>query len=191
MRIDRVARERVGLLDQQPVAAVRLLLAAGPHQREAAAQLVALEIEEQLPLLQPFLGILDGPPAPEIPDDHGAGPVVPLGDHAFEVGVLDRVVLHLHREPLLGRVERGSLGHRPREQHAAPLEAQVVVEPARRVLLHHEQARAIGAVRAERLGRAICVAFGAIGAQTAPLAFTQLAAPGHRSPPNSTAFWAS
>ena len=57
----------------------------------------------------------------------------------------------------------------------------------RRVLLHHEQARAIGALRAERLGRPVGIALGAIGAQTAPLAIAQLSALGHRSPPKPTA----
>ena len=197
-RIDGVAREAVGLLDQEPVLRVstcpifaRLRLAARgprplatrPHERELAAQLVALEVEQELSAREPFFRVLDGNPAPEVPDDHGPRPVVPLGNHALEVRVLDRMVLDVHGEPLLGRVERGALRHRPGEQHAAPFEPQVVVEPARGVLLHHEQARAVGALGPERLRSAVGVALGAIGAQFARLAFTQLAAPGHRFPP--------
>src|SRR5690606_27564912 len=55
---------------------------------------------------------------------------------------------------------------RPREQHAVPLEAQVVVRAARVVLLHHEQARP-GRARVERLGRARGAAPGAVRREAA------------------------
>jgi hypothetical protein len=190
VRFDRVARIAVGLLDQEPVLAVWLLLAAGPDQREPAAQLVALEVEQELSADEPRVGILHRDPAADVPDDHGARPVVPLGDHPFEVGVLDRVILDLHRQPLLGRVQRGTLRYRPREQHAPPLEPQVVVEPARRVLLDDEQAGPRRVFAAERLGRAIGVSLRAVRAQTARRVLAHLATPTHRFPPKTAAFWA-
>ena len=65
-------------------------------------------------------------------------PYSPLRDGGLESQVLQRVVLGVHGEVVdRGRV-RQVLGHRPRDQHAVPLEAQVVVQPAGVVLLDDE-----------------------------------------------------
>ena len=87
---------------------------------------------------------------PGVPHDHGTGPVA-LADHALEVGVVERVVLHLDREALLARVGRGSLRHRPRAQRPVDLEPEVVVEPRGVVLLDHE-ARVAAPGAGRRLG---------------------------------------
>ena len=47
-------------------------------------------------------------------------------------------ILGLHREPFLARILRRSLGNRPAHQHPVPFQAEVVVEPARVMLLNHE-----------------------------------------------------
>ena len=49
------------------------------------------------------------------------------------------MILDVHREPLRLRIERRSLRHRPRQQHAFVLEAEVVVQVAGEVLLHAEE----------------------------------------------------
>ena len=108
-----------------------------------------------MPSARPSSGVVVGDPAAPVPDDDGAGAVVALGDHALEVAVLDGVVLDLHREALLGGVERRPLRDGPRPEDAAPLEAQVVVEAGGGVLLDDEEERAERAARAEGLARGL------------------------------------
>ena len=57
------------------------------------------------------------------------------------VAVLDRVILDVHREPLVVGSSDGPFGHGPREQHAVVLEPEVVVQVAGEVLLHAEEQR--------------------------------------------------
>ena len=74
------------------------------------------------------------------------------------------MVLHLDRQALVVRVERGAAGDRPRLEHAVQLQAQVVVQPGGIVLLDHE-AEALGRGHARpalRLGRAREVALGLV-----------------------------
>ncbi|MEZ5332470.1 MAG: hypothetical protein R2991_10560 [Thermoanaerobaculia bacterium] len=126
----------VGLLDQQPLLGIPRRL----HQRPETAQLVTAQLEEQLALAHALLGleVMDGGTA--VPDDHRAGAVVALGDQPLEVAVLERVVLRLHGEPLLGGIEGRALGYGPGAQDAAHLQTQVVVQAPGRVLLDDEQA---------------------------------------------------
>ena len=51
---------------------------------------------------------------------------------------IDRVVFDLHRQPPNGRIEARALRYGPRLHHAVELQAEVVVEVARRVLLDDE-----------------------------------------------------
>ncbi len=126
---------RIAFLDEQPF----LLGLLDLHQRPATLELVALEVEEQLPLLEPHVRILDGHPHPAVPHDHRARAVVPLRDDPLEVAVLERVVLDQHREALVGLVARGPLGHGPGAQHTVHLEPEVEVELPGRVLVDDEQ----------------------------------------------------
>ncbi len=87
-------------------------------------------------------------PGAAVPQQHGAAAVLALGDDALELAVLERVILDVHRQPLVGRVEAGPLRHRPALQHAVQLEPEVVVQAARRVLLDHERERSRAALRA-------------------------------------------
>src|SRR2546422_3058838 len=82
-------RPGVGLLEQQPLVWPRL----GAHQDPLAAHLVAVEIEVELAGPHSLLGVVVRDPYPAVPHDHGARPVVAGGDDAFEVRVLDRMVL--------------------------------------------------------------------------------------------------
>jgi hypothetical protein len=78
------------------------------------------------------------------------------------IGVLHRVVLGLHRQALFLGIDRGPARHRPTHQNAVDFEAQVPVQPARRMLLNDETACARGlghrGWRGERLGGAPGVA---------------------------------
>src|ERR1039458_3089811 len=75
-------------------------------------------------------------PCAHIPHDHGSGAVVVLGNVALEIEIRNGMILHVHRQPLVRRIERRPLRHRPRFQHAFHLQAEVVVQPRRIVHLH-------------------------------------------------------
>ena len=90
-----------------------------------------------------------GCPRALIPEHDDAG-AVPGRDHALERAVLNRMILDVHGQPLRLRIERGSLGDGPRQQHSVVLEAEVVVQVAGQVLLHAEEQALVrpGALRA-------------------------------------------
>src|SRR5262249_10868193 len=72
-----------------------------------------------------------------VPDDAVAGAVLAVGDPALEISVLERVILCLHREPLLCRVVARALRRGPAGEDSIDLEPDVVMEPCRVVLVHH------------------------------------------------------
>src|SRR5690606_32034485 len=106
-------------------------------------------------------------PVPAVEQLHVAGAVVALRDLAFERGIRQRVVLHLHRQPLLPRAQGRPLGHRPALQHAVGLEAEVVVAAAGVVQLHHEDRPLAyaGGGFATRLGRGVEATLAVVVAQ--------------------------
>src|SRR6185436_16770625 len=91
----------VAPFDQQP------LLRPGANERPAPLELSAVEREAQFALLQRDGGIdiVEHLVRPLVPDHHRAAAVFALGDDAFESRVLERVVLDLHRHPLLTWIE--------------------------------------------------------------------------------------
>ncbi len=92
------------------------------------------------------------PPA-TVPDDHVAAAVLAGRDDALEVGVVERVVLHMNGE-VAGRQDRAwGPGDGPTHQHTAHLEPEVVVQPAGAVALHDEPAdRSVRRRRAALIG---------------------------------------
>src|SRR5690606_8952565 len=107
--------------------------------------------------------------------------VLALGDHALERRVFDRVVLGLHGESALARVEAGTFRDGPAFQHPVVLEPKVIVEAPRPMLLDDE-------LRAGRHGlpgiarglrRALEIApravLAKVGSHTVPLAASQCA----------------
>jgi hypothetical protein len=137
-----IARRIVAALEQEP--ALLLAGAARLHEVPAPVQLLAAERERQPPLLHRRAGVALGLPRAVVPHDDGAAAVLTRRDHALEVGVVERVILGPHGEPALGRREARALGHRPRPHHALVLEPEVVVHPARGVLLDDERASRTG-----------------------------------------------
>ena len=73
-----------------------------------------------------------------VPDPHRAGAVFAGRDVALEVEVLERMVLGVDGEPVLGRVRRDPVRDRPGRQHPVMLEPQVPVKPGRVMLLNDE-----------------------------------------------------
>src|SRR5690606_31532975 len=106
-------------------------------------------------------------PEAAVPDHDGAAAVLTLGDRALEVAVVERMVLHLDREPLVLGVARGSARYGPRLEHPVHLEPQVVVEP-RRIMLLDDEARVLrsadGVLSAGLLGPRE-IALGAVGGE--------------------------
>ncbi len=102
-------------------------------------ELVAFELEEKLPLFESFARVLEGYPFAAVPDNHAARAIVAGGDDPLEVAVLQRVILHLHGQPLVIHVVRRALWHGPGAEHALHLEAKVEVELAGGVLMDDEE----------------------------------------------------
>ena len=160
------ARARIARLDQQPVAP-GLVPATGAHEPPPAVELLAVEPEREPALRERARCILVGGPRALVPQHDLAGTVLPGGNNPFEVAVLERMVLDLDGEPLLRRVERRPLRHRPATQRTIQLEAEVVVQAGGGVALDEEPGCAprIAALARPRLRRAREVALGDVPAQ--------------------------
>ncbi len=123
---------------------------AGPDDREPAFELLAVEDELELAVGDGGRRIAGGCfrlPGPPVPDDDVAGAVLLGGDHAFEVEVLDGVVLDVDGHAPDLRIERRALGHGPANEHAGDLEAEVVVQASRAMSLDDEPAAAAAGLR--------------------------------------------
>ncbi len=138
-------------------------LIAGAEERVAPAQALAVEDRDHLVVFE-LLGVVE----PAVPDQYPARAVASLWDLAFEVEVLERVILDVDRLAVVRGILGDAVRHRPREQHAVVLETQVPVQ-APRVMLLHDEARLRGLLGAacsarpwRRLRRLPEVAFGAI-----------------------------
>ncbi|GAA5174627.1 hypothetical protein GCM10023342_16040 [Modicisalibacter zincidurans] len=120
-------------LDHQPVLVALLLASGHSGQRPGAAQLFAVEGEvDAVPVA--LSGRL---PAAAIPQHDRAAAVGFLRDDAFEVAVIQGVVLDLDGQALFAGSETGALGQRPTLEHAVLFEAQVEMVVAGGVLVHH------------------------------------------------------
>src|SRR5262245_51778060 len=166
------ARGAVPLLEQEPAPPIGVtpLASPDPHERPPAVELSACESELEIALAVALVWVAVGLPGAALPDHHRAAAVFALRDGSLEVAVLERMILHLHGEALVGGVEAGPLGHRPALQGALELEPEVVVESAGRVLLDHEGARGRAPPRgrwglARRLRRGLEIALATILAQ--------------------------
>ncbi len=131
-------REIVAMLDEKPVGALAAVaVVAHPDQHPASMQLLAMQRELQIALLESPFRIV-GFPIAAVPELHRAAAILPLGDGAFEIAVIQRMIFHLDRQPLVVGIERGAARHRPRLEHAVKLQPEVIMQPGRIVLLNHE-----------------------------------------------------
>src|SRR5262249_41464758 len=140
-------RLRVALADEQPV--LRVAVEVRWDERPRPVQALAVQANRQAAVAL----LLDELVRPLVPDLDGAGTVLALPDLAVELRVLERVVLDVHRERALARLERDPLRDGPARERAVALEPEVVVEPARVVALDDEDRRLSATARAagERL----------------------------------------
>src|SRR6185369_6977796 len=111
-------------------------------------------------------GIVLRRPVPAVPDQHRAPAVFALWNGPFEGVVFDRVVLDLHRKPLLARDEARATRDRPTLHDAVEFEPKIVVQPARSVLLDHKAIALATRRAASRLGGHVELAFAAVDLQT-------------------------
>src|SRR5207244_8195857 len=107
-----------GLLDQEPLLAGTL---GDPHQRPHPLQLESFELKQNLSRALALARIAYRLPLPAVPDDHRPRAVLARRDHTLEIGVLLRVVLGVHRQPLFRRIRRRPAWHRPRLENPVPL----------------------------------------------------------------------
>src|SRR6516165_6498294 len=129
----------VAVLDQEPIGALLAAAIAHAHQHPAAVQLVALQRELQVALFETAFGVL-GFPITAIPELHSAAAILAFGNGAFEIAVVERMVLDFHRQALVMRIERGPPGDRPGFEHAVKFQPEIVVQARSGMLLDHEAA---------------------------------------------------
>jgi hypothetical protein len=127
----------VALLDQQPIfPPLSGGFSAHPHQGPVAVQFLAFEGEFERPLAVRRLGVrIKRDPGSAIPQHDGSAAIFALGNDPFELAIIERVVFDMDGEPLLPRVEARSLRHRPALQNAVELEAEIIMQSARGMLL--------------------------------------------------------
>ncbi len=163
----------VAMLDQQPVGALAaptplVAVPFHPHEHPAAMQALAFEDELEVALLQSLVRVALRQPVAAVPELHRAAAILAFGNGALEVAVVERMVLDLDRQPLDRRIERRTLGHRPRLEGAVELQPEIVVQARGVMALHHEAQRLAGGdgrLAGRLLGLAE-VALGAIGGET-------------------------
>src|SRR5205085_24027 len=107
-------------------------------QRPVSAQTFSSQLESQMAVAQPGVRIANRRPRAPIPDVDVARAVFARRNVAFEVGVVDRMILDLDGEPPIAHALAGTLGNRPAFEHAVQLETKVEVQPSRFVSLDHE-----------------------------------------------------
>jgi len=73
-----------------------------------------------------------------IPDGHCPGPILPFWNRARECGIGERVVFDLDSQTLVRRIHRGAFRHRPTLEYAFHFQAEIVMQSARMVLVHHK-----------------------------------------------------
>ena len=110
-------RVGVALLDQEPLLLAALRLDERPACRAACGR---CRSNSSLPLRSRRAVSSTGDQRAAIPDDHRARAVVALRDPALEVRVLERVILDVHREPLIGRDSATGRSARPRSAARPP-----------------------------------------------------------------------
>src|SRR5689334_13577273 len=106
-------------------------------------------------------------PGAAIPHDHGAAAIFALGDDAFPVEIINRVVFGLDRQAFLACNEPRAARHCPAFEYTIKLKSEVEMNPSRVVLLHHELPALDLGDPGPGFGRLLEVALLAIGLEAA------------------------
>ena len=134
-------RRPIAVLDQQPVAALAAeAIGLQPHQDPTPFKTLAGQGKFEVAALQGIFGSLAplGSPVTPVPQLHRAAAILPLGYGPLEVAIVERMILDLDRQPLVGGIDGRPPGHRPGLEHSAEFEAQIIVQMAGRMFLDHE-----------------------------------------------------
>jgi hypothetical protein len=75
-----------------------------------------------------------------------------MGDCAFQVSVIEQVVLRLYGKALVPRFERRSVGHHLRLKDAIDFKSRIIVEASRRLFWTTKRGYSAGAISAFPLG---------------------------------------
>src|SRR5882672_6431937 len=79
-----------------------------------------------------------------VPYHYRSRAIIAFRNFPFEVGVVQRMIFRLHRQPLVGVALGRSLGHGPRLQRSIDRKPEIVVQPRCPVLLNHERVAMLG-----------------------------------------------
>ena len=102
---------------------------------------LAFHDEFQFALGQSFVNLLEAffrCPVAAVPDHDGATAVLTLRNGSLEVAISKRVILDLHGQPAVLRIQRRTFGNRPRTECPVIFEAQVEVQMTGGMLLDDE-----------------------------------------------------
>ncbi len=126
------------MLDHQPFVAFFALFQF--YQNEAAPQFLAVQAKLDFSFFQLLqrAEIALHMKSPAVPYHYCSRAIIAFRNFPFEVGVIQRMVFRLHRQPLVGVALGRSLGHSPRLQSSIDRQPEIVVQPRCPVLLNHE-----------------------------------------------------
>ena len=119
-------------LDQQP-----LFLIAQTHEIPFTMELPAMQHEMKFATSQLLRWrFAERLISPLVPHHHRTAAIFPLGDGPLEINIGNRVVLNMHRQVLFPLGKRHPFRNRPRFQHSAQLQPEIVVQPRSIVFLN-------------------------------------------------------
>ena len=104
------------------------------------SQALAKQDKFDFSVAKAFVGLDQRFPGAAVPGLHGAGAIMSVGDGALEVGIVQRVVLDMNGDALVGGVQGGPFANGPAPEHVVVLQPEVPVQTgaAGLMLLHHE-----------------------------------------------------
>ncbi len=109
------------------------------REHEAAVELLTVQRKFEVALLEHLVGIAAHRfPCAHVPNHDCPCAVVAFGDSAFEIEVGNRMILHLHGQAFVCRIERGAFGNGPGFQHAIHFQAEIIVKTGCPMLLYYE-----------------------------------------------------
>ena len=125
--------------DQQPVGSLPSVpVMLHPHKDETPVQTFAIERELEIAFFQCLFWRHRALrlPISAVPQLHRTATILAFGDRAFEVPVIQRVVLNLDCEALVMRVQGRTFGDSPRFEDTTEFKTKIVVQPRGRMLLN-------------------------------------------------------
>src|ERR1039458_5605797 len=93
-------RVLVAMLDQEPISApAAIAVMLHPYQHPFALQLLAKQCKFKVAVGETFSGVI-GKPVTAVPNFHCAATILTLRNRAFEITVIERMILDFNRKPL-------------------------------------------------------------------------------------------